>query len=97
LSIPICLLSLSHSILTAFTLAEISRIISWHQAGIAFGFIEILDAIAGFVINLFFGWISETTKSYSFGLYVIFLSSLVGNIFLLYFTFYPPGTDYMSL
>jgi MFS-type transporter involved in bile tolerance (Atg22 family) len=95
---PILLLSFSYSIYTAFTLAEISRIISWQQAGTAFGIVEIIDAIASFLGNILFGMIATWTEGYTVGSYGIMVASIAGNIVLLiYWSKYRSSSSYTTL
>lgn len=88
--LPVFFLSLSHSIITTFTLAQISEIIPSEKAGLGFGFIEILDAIANLVGNILFGLIGKYTGDYEDGIICICVGSFLGFLLLFIFLIFSP-------
>jgi MFS-type transporter involved in bile tolerance (Atg22 family) len=88
--IPLICIAICNSFITTYTLAEISRTRKTENAGVAFGFVEVLDAFGSFAGNLSYGYLAATTKSYFAGSFGIFLASLCGTICLIRFSLKLP-------
>lgn len=81
-SVAVTMLALSHSIVSTFTLSEISRTIHFSTIGIAFGLVEILDAFGSLVGNYLFGYLSFIDNSYVIASLGLIITSLCGGLFL---------------
>ena len=65
-------------------LAKVSKVLPAKLLGRAFGIVEIVDNTLSMTSNALFGLMFQVTGSYSLGIHVLFLLSIVG---LLVFTF----------
>ncbi|OQR89069.1 Major Facilitator Superfamily (MFS) [Achlya hypogyna] len=63
--VPMLLISLCLSVTPTILMASIPLSISKHRFGIAFGIVEVVDALGGFVGNLSIGYILDTPAGYS--------------------------------
>ena len=69
--VAISLLSFADALIPTLTLSLIPSTIPASVCGIAFGVLSIVDSIAVFCGNLFFGYLYSTTHSYEAGISVL--------------------------
>jgi hypothetical protein len=85
--LALCLLAISQTTLTTLTLANVSKTVLLQLLGMAFGIIEVMDAIANFVCNALFGALYLWTGGYSYGLLGIMILSYLSCALLCYLSF----------
>lgn len=85
--LALSLLALSQTTLTTLTLANVSKTVLLQLLGLAFGIIEVMDAIANLLCNALFGAIYVWTGGYAYGVMGIMILSYLSCALLCYLSF----------
>lgn len=78
--LTILLFACAHAVLTTLTLSKISKSVIIDRVGIAFGIVEVMDAIGNFVGHSLYGYLYELSGNYDLSMSLLYYSCIIATL-----------------